>query len=150
MFPQLKPLFFTIKSLTYHFKLNDPKNGGIRTYAMVIMIMSFLQNERMKGIDILKISLGELLLKFFHFFGFQYQFGYGPAGDLKNEQMGGKVQPVMVLTVFDPLNHTNNLGKNAKAYEMQSMFKAAYIALHSNIRQSKLEFMFGLKKVSIF
>lgn len=70
MFPQLKPLFFTIKSLTYHFKLNDPKNGGIRTYAMVIMIMSFLQNERMKGIDILKISLGELLLKFFHFFGF--------------------------------------------------------------------------------
>lgn len=44
MFPQLKPLFFTIKSLTYHFKLNDPKNGGIRTYALVIMIISFLQN----------------------------------------------------------------------------------------------------------
>lgn len=81
MFPQLKPLFFTIKSLTYHFKLNDPKNGGIRTYALIIMIISFLQNERIKGCDILKISLGELLLKFFHFFGFEYQYGYGPAGD---------------------------------------------------------------------
>jgi len=44
IFPQLKPLFFTIKSLSYHFKLNDPKNGGIRTYALVIMIISFLQN----------------------------------------------------------------------------------------------------------
>jgi DNA polymerase sigma len=43
VFPQLKPLFFTIKSLTYHFKLNDPKNGGIRTYGIIIMILSFLQ-----------------------------------------------------------------------------------------------------------
>jgi DNA polymerase sigma len=42
--PQLKPLFFVIKALTYFFKLNDPKNGGIRTYAIVIMILSFLQN----------------------------------------------------------------------------------------------------------
>ena len=56
----------------------------------------------------------------------------------------------MILTVYDPLNHTNNLGKNTKAYEMQAMFKAAYIALHSNIRQSKLEFMFGLKKICIY
>ena len=42
--PQLKPLFFVIKSLTYNFKLNDPKIGGIRTYAIIIMILSFLQN----------------------------------------------------------------------------------------------------------
>lgn len=104
----------------------------------------------MKGFDILKMSLGELLMKFFHFFGFEYQYGYGAAGDLKQDQLIGKSEPVMVLTVFDPLNHTNNLGKNAKAYEMQSMFKAAYIALHTNIRQSKLEFMFGLKKICIF
>ena len=49
LFPQLKPLFFVIKSLTYHFKLNDPKTGGIRTYGIIIMILSFLQSERMKG-----------------------------------------------------------------------------------------------------
>lgn len=58
IFTQLKPLFFTLKSLTYHFKLYDPKNGGIRTYALVIMIISFLQNEQMKGFNIENICLG--------------------------------------------------------------------------------------------
>jgi hypothetical protein len=43
----------------------------------------------------------------------------------------------MILTIFDPLNHTNNLGKNSKAYELQTMFKAAFIALHANIKQEK-------------
>jgi hypothetical protein len=56
----------------------------------------------------------------------------------------------MILTIFDPLNHTNNLGKNSKAYELQTMFKAAFIALHANIKQEKLAFMFHLKKISIF
>ncbi len=52
VFPQIKPLFFTIKSLTYHFKLNDPKNGGVRTNAIIVMILSFIQNERMKGTNL--------------------------------------------------------------------------------------------------
>lgn len=56
----------------------------------------------------------------------------------------------MLLTIYDPLNHTNNLGKKARAFEMQAMFKASYIALHTNIKESKLEFMFNLKKVPIF
>ncbi len=43
MYPQLKPLFFVIKSLTYNYHLNDPKTGGIRTYAIIVMILSFLQ-----------------------------------------------------------------------------------------------------------
>lgn len=56
----------------------------------------------------------------------------------------------MKLMIYDPLNHSNNLGNNAKAYELQSMFKAAFISLHANIKEEKLEFMFGLKKICIF
>ena len=56
----------------------------------------------------------------------------------------------MKLTIFDPLNHSNNLGNKAKAYELQSMFKAAFISLHTNIKENKLEFMFGLKKICYF
>ena len=43
IYPQLKPLFFVIKYLTYNYHLNDPKTGGIRTYAIIMMILSFLQ-----------------------------------------------------------------------------------------------------------
>jgi hypothetical protein len=39
----------------------------------------------------------------------------------------------MLLTICDPLNLNSNIGKNAKAFSLQTMFKAAYIALHSNI-----------------
>lgn len=44
IYPQLRPMFFTIKTLSYHFKLNDPKNGGIRTYAIIIMLLSRIAN----------------------------------------------------------------------------------------------------------
>lgn len=51
------------------------------------------------------------------------------------EPLNVKLEPIMALTIYDPLNHSNNLGKNAKAFELQTMFKAAYIALHTNIKQ---------------
>lgn len=44
MYPLLKPLFFSIKSLTVKYKLSDSKNGGIRTYAIIIMLIQFLRN----------------------------------------------------------------------------------------------------------
>lgn len=76
-----------------------------------------------------------MLLRFLHFFGFEYQYGYAVTGEISQEQMSGKIEPFMILTIYDPLNHSNNLGKNVKAFELQHMFKAAYIALHSNIKQ---------------
>ncbi len=53
----------------------------------------------------------------------------------------------MLLSVIDPLNHLNNIGKNANAYQLQSMFKAAYIALHANQPGKKLKFMFDSKRI---
>jgi DNA polymerase sigma len=42
VYPDLKPLFYVIKTLSCHFKLTDPKNGGIRTYAIIVMLLSFI------------------------------------------------------------------------------------------------------------
>jgi DNA polymerase sigma len=39
-YPILQPIFYVIKYLTYHYKLNDSKNGGLKTYALVIMLLS--------------------------------------------------------------------------------------------------------------
>lgn len=73
MWPQLINLFYVIKSLTFHYKLHDPKNRGIRTYAIVIMILSFFQR-----VDITQIyNLGQLLMRFLYFFGYEYQYEYG-------------------------------------------------------------------------
>lgn len=55
----------------------------------------------------------------------------------------------MLLQILDPLNHNNNIGKKTKAYEINAMFKAAYIALHTNHKGSKLQFMFDSAKIMI-
>lgn len=39
-YPILQPIFYVIKYLTYHYKLSEPKNGGLKTYALVIMLLS--------------------------------------------------------------------------------------------------------------
>lgn len=41
-FPNLQPLFYVIKKLSYSFKMNDPKANGIRSYALILMIAGFL------------------------------------------------------------------------------------------------------------
>lgn len=41
-FPNLQPLFYIIKKLSFSFKLNDPKQNGVRSYALILMIAGFL------------------------------------------------------------------------------------------------------------
>lgn len=69
--PNLRPLFYIIKSLTNHYRLNDPKNRGIRSYAVIVMLYNFLY-PRIH----LDIKLGQLLLDFLNFFGFVYDYTY--------------------------------------------------------------------------
>lgn len=64
-YPKIHPIFFVIKNLSCGYKLNDPKNGGIRTYAIVIMLISCLSKWK-------DSSLGKLLLDFLYYFGFYY------------------------------------------------------------------------------
>jgi hypothetical protein len=47
----------------------------------------------------------------------------------------------MILQIIDPLNNKNNLGKNIRAVELQRMFRAANLALHSNVER-KLNLIF--------
>jgi len=53
----------------------------------------------------------------------------------------------MLLTIHDPLNLMNNVGKHCRAYDLQASFKAAYIGLHANIKGNKLQHIFDLKKI---
>jgi len=39
-FPILQPIFFVLKYLTYYFNLSEPRQGGLRTYALILMILS--------------------------------------------------------------------------------------------------------------
>lgn len=115
--PTLRPLFYIIKSLTYHYRLNDPKNKGIRSYAVIVMLYNFLYHR-----NHLDIKLGQLLIDFLNYFGFihNYEFMYQT-----NE---------ICLNIVDPLNYNNNIGNSSNALGLQNMFRAAFIALHTNVK----------------
>ena len=41
-YPILQPIFYVIKYLTYYHKFSEPKVGGLKTYALIIMLLSFI------------------------------------------------------------------------------------------------------------
>ena len=67
---KLRHLFFVIKKLTHCYKLNDPKNNGIRTYAIILMLALFLQENNSND------NLGDLLLRFLYKFGYNYEYEF--------------------------------------------------------------------------
>lgn len=103
-FPQLRPMFFAIKTLSYSFRLNDPKNGGIRTYAIIVMLLSRISSWN-------ECKLGKLLLDFLYYFGFYYDYSFEYRGEGENDCRPLDFEEErMVLKILDPLNTNNNIG----------------------------------------
>lgn len=129
---KLRYLFFVIKKLTHCYKLNDPKNKGIRTYAIILMLALFLQENNSND------NLGDLLLLFLFKFGYNYDYEY----ILEEEE-------TMILNLPDPVNIKNNVGNSTDVYLLQKMFKTAYIILHSKLKGNKLAYLFESKNMFI-
>ena len=123
MFPQIKPLFYVIKKLTYSYRLNDPLKFGIRSFAIFLMLIIFMQEPHQD-------NLGGLLLKFLYKFGYACEYDYEDNGRM------------MVVNLPDPINAKNNIGKNADAFSLQRMFKTAYLILHTRDAENRLEYLF--------
>ncbi len=69
LIPEMQAIYIIIKSLTYQYKLYDPKNGGIRSYAIFLMLLSFLQTH-------METSTAQRLLQFLYYFGYIYEYEY--------------------------------------------------------------------------
>ena len=65
-YSELRPIFFVLKALTCHYKLNDHKCGGIRTYTLFIMLLSCVLKWN-------TCDLGKLLIDFLFYFSFYYE-----------------------------------------------------------------------------
>lgn len=71
-FEALEPLLYSLKNLLKNANLNDPYTGGISSYGLILMLVSFLQNqnEHGKNISVKKDSnVGRLFLEFCYYYG---------------------------------------------------------------------------------
>ena len=74
-FEALEPLLYSLKNLLKNANLNDPYTGGLSSYGLILMLVSFLHNQQMHGKNI-SISrekdsetIGRLFLEFCYYYG---------------------------------------------------------------------------------
>lgn len=74
-FEALEPLLYALKNLLKNANLNDPYTGGLSSYGLILMLVSFLQNQRAnnKPIKIKEdFNLGKLFLEFCWYYGVMF------------------------------------------------------------------------------
>jgi len=119
-FSQLRPLVLVLKYFLLQRGLNEPYSGGIGSYTLVLMLVSFLQMRSCNQPDSDFMDLGILLRDFLEFYG--SKFNYYCTG--VNVLDGGsyyskKAQSVFdpnrpfLLSIKDPQDDENDVGKNS-------------------------------------
>ena len=64
----IEPLILVLKQYLKVCQYNDPYFGGISSYALFLMIVSYLQSQQIPK-EVSKVNLGKLLISFFQFYG---------------------------------------------------------------------------------
>ena len=64
----IEPLILVLKQLLKASSLNNPYFGGLSSYALFLLIVSYLQSHE-QGKEIAKVNLGKVLISFLSFYG---------------------------------------------------------------------------------
>lgn len=138
-FPVLSKLVLVLKQFLLQRDLNEVFTGGISSYSLILMTISFLQLHPRQNIYCPSVNLGVLLIEFFELYG--RKFNYMKTGiRVKN---GGtyiskeEVQRDMIdghrpslLCIEDPLTPGNDIGRSSYgALHVKQSFDYAYIVL---------------------
>ena len=132
-----KPLILVLKQLIYNARLYDPYQGGISSYSLILMLVTYLQYKLFYKISIepVKPNLGILLVDFFNFYG-SMKFSAVEMKPLKASDpiesvpILNKSAEMLAITVWDPLNFTNNVTKSTyKVVVLENLFYFSYFSI---------------------
>eukprot|EP01119_Soliformovum_irregulare_P021859 TRINITY_DN7358_c0_g1_i1.p1 TRINITY_DN7358_c0_g1~~TRINITY_DN7358_c0_g1_i1.p1 ORF type:complete len:744 (+),score=219.44 TRINITY_DN7358_c0_g1_i1:129-2360(+) len=105
--PEIIPLTLALKQILSERGLNNAYTGGLSSYPLVIMVISFLQQcEQSRG------NLGELLLDFLELYGKNFDFtatGISISGNGSHFSLKSVGMTAASMVIIDPFNPTNNI-----------------------------------------
>ena len=124
----LHPLTVVLKQLLVERGLNDPYSGGLSSFALVLLIAFVLQRRRVRNGSDVDEDLGAALEEFLRFFGEEFEpatqgismqrgcFTLPCALPSATDDDGGGISGISApardpLTIEDPTNSTNNVGR---------------------------------------
>lgn len=155
-YPVFKPLILVLKQLVYHAKMYDPYQGGISSYSIILMLVTYLQYKLFYKLSIEAVSpnLGILLVDFFNFYG-SVKFS---AIEMKPLRASEAIESVpflhkgaemLMITLWDPLDPTNNVTKSTyKVVSLENLFYFSYFSIFHR-GESVLRNIFDAAKIYI-
>jgi non-canonical poly(A) RNA polymerase PAPD5/7 len=119
----LETLLFPLKTMLKLSELNDPYNGGLSSYALILMIVYFLEYQIKMKKEINKDNVGSLFYEFLFFYGGRKDTNYIDINNINNSM---KINKNPFIYILDPLNNENNVGKTSFKYmEVKFIFLIA-------------------------
>ena len=138
-YPYLPKLVFVLKQFLYERNLHEVYYGGISSYSLILLLVSFLQLHPRRDATGSNPNLGVLLIEFFELYGRNFNYmktaisvlnrgSYIPKDDLPKS---GKNS---LLYVIDPSNPTENAaGGCFGLWQVKQAFDYAFCRLHSAV-----------------
>ena len=136
-FPYLPYLALVIKQFLVQRQLNEVYYGGINSYSLILMLVSFFQLHPRKDVAELSSNLGVLLMEFFELYG--RNFSYTKVAISLND--GGCYFPKealengiedSLLYIQDPLSVRENACRGCYGImQVKAAFEHAYNVLHT-------------------
>ncbi|EGD76059.1 hypothetical protein PTSG_00768 [Salpingoeca rosetta] len=137
----LVPLVLIIKQFLLQRGLNEPFSGGIGSYAVFLLVMSFLQRRPLTSPT---PNFGVLLIEFFELYGLHFNFydvGISVRGTgkyfPKTGRWSGRRQRE-IMSIENPRDPSHDVTGNAFATPMiREAFQHAYFVLTSNMHEKR-------------
>ncbi|KAF3686865.1 Non-canonical poly(A) RNA polymerase PAPD5 [Channa argus] len=138
-YPVLPYLVLVLKQFLLQRELNEVFTGGIGSYSLFLMAVSFLQLHYREDVCSPNINIGVLLIEFFELYGRHFNYlktgirikdgGCYVAKDEVQKNMMDGYRPSM-LYIEDPLQPDNDVGRSSYgAMQVKQAFDYAYVVL---------------------
>ncbi|KAG8231510.1 hypothetical protein J437_LFUL011548, partial [Ladona fulva] len=138
-FPVLSKLVLVLKQFLLQRDLNEVFTGGISSYSLILLTVSFLQLHPREEAYCANANLGVLLIEFFELYGRHFNYmktgirvkdggAYISKEEVQKDMVDGH-RPSL-LCIEDPLTPGNDIGRSSYgALHVKQAFEYAYIVL---------------------
>lgn len=160
--PPLKPLTFVLKYFMAARGLNEPYSGGVGSYMLQLMIVSFLQHREREEFNNCRSSvmnLGSLLLEFFELYGIDFNYvltgisvrsdgRYFPKGDKERKEHFWQPTRPHSLSLENPLDLSADVGRASFRIQLiQKSFETAFKVLMAYVSEPEVKTVSILEKI---
>ena len=139
-YPVLKPIILALKTLLANGNLNNPYTGGLSSYGLILMIVSYIQSkiENKKYNSESPTILGDTFINVLGYYGIVFNFNKFIiiTYPVNNDNINGNDKELSYslgsnsheLIIIDPLNKQNNVAKSTFQYmNIKMAFMIAYM-----------------------